>query len=51
MNNLETSYMGIPLKSPVILGACELTSKEDALKRAEQEGIPVESNQTAVVFG
>lgn len=38
MNNLETSYMGIPLKSPVILGACELTSKEDALKRAEQEG-------------
>ncbi len=39
MSNLETSYMGIPLKSPVILGACELTSKTDALKRAEDEGV------------
>ncbi len=39
MSNLETSYMGILLKSPVILGACELTSKTDVLKRAEQEGV------------
>lgn len=39
MSNLETTYMGIPIKSPVILGACELTSKEDALKKAEQEGV------------
>ena len=39
MRNLETSYMGILLKSPVILGACELTSKTDVLKRAEQEGV------------
>lgn len=39
MSNLETSYMGILLKSPVILGACELTSKTDVLKRAEQGGV------------
>ena len=39
MSNLETYYMGILLKSPVILGACELTSKTDVLKRAEQEGV------------
>lgn len=38
MKNLETSYMGIPLKSPVILGACELSSNIDTLKKAEQEG-------------
>lgn len=39
MINLETSYMGILLKSPLILGACELTAKTDVLKRAEQEGV------------
>lgn len=39
MSNLETSYMGILLKSPIILGACELTSKTDVIKRAEQEGV------------
>lgn len=38
MKKLETSYMGIPLKSPVILGACELSSQLDTLKQAEQEG-------------
>lgn len=39
MSNLETSYMGIHLKSPVIFGACELTSKTDVLKKAEQKGV------------
>lgn len=38
MKNLETSYMGIRLKSPVILGACDLSSQPDTLKKAEQEG-------------
>ena len=38
MNNLETSYMGIKLSSPVILGACELSSDLDMLKKAEEQG-------------
>src|SRR5690554_468031 len=38
MKKLETSYMGIPLRSPVILGACDLSSQLDTLKQAEQEG-------------
>ena len=39
MNSLETSYMGIPLKSPVILGASELSSHPDTLRRAEDAGV------------
>jgi predicted TIM-barrel enzyme len=39
MNNLETSYMGIPLRSPVILGASELSTNNDTLKRAEDAGV------------
>ncbi|OJV90383.1 MAG: dihydroorotate dehydrogenase [Bacteroidia bacterium 44-10] len=38
MKNLETSYMGIPLKNPVILGASELSSDIESLKKAEQAG-------------
>lgn len=38
MNNLETSYMGLRLSSPVILGASELTSHPDMLKKAEEQG-------------
>lgn len=38
MNNLETSYMGIKLNSPVILGASDLTSNPDLLKKAEEQG-------------
>ncbi|MBF6628433.1 MAG: dihydroorotate dehydrogenase-like protein [Proteiniphilum sp.] len=38
MNNLETSYMGLRLNSPVILGASELTSNPDMLKKAEEQG-------------
>jgi Dihydroorotate dehydrogenase len=39
MGNLKTTYMGIELSSPVILGASELSSKPDTLKKAEQEGV------------
>ena len=39
MKNLETSYMGIRLNSPVILGASELSAQPDTLKKAEQEGV------------
>lgn len=38
MKNLETSYMGLKLSSPVILGASELTSHPDMLKKAEEQG-------------
>ena len=38
MKNLETSYMGLTLSSPVILGASELTSHPDMLKKAEEQG-------------
>lgn len=38
MKNLETSYMGIQLKNPVILGASELSSEINSLKKAEQAG-------------
>lgn len=31
--------MGIPLRSPVILGASELSSHPDTLKRAEDAGV------------
>lgn len=39
MKNLETSYMGIPLRNPIILGASELSSEIDTLKKAEQAGV------------
>ena len=39
MSNLETSYMGIALRSPVILGASELSADIDTLKRAEDAGV------------
>lgn len=35
---METSYMGLRLSSPVILGASELTSHPDMLKKAEEQG-------------
>ncbi len=38
MKNLETSYMGLRLSSPIILGASELTSHPDMLKKAEEQG-------------
>jgi dihydroorotate dehydrogenase (fumarate) len=38
MANLTTTYMGIKLKSPVIAGACGLTSNFDMIKKIESSG-------------
>lgn len=38
MANLETTYMGIPLQSPIIVGACSLSNMIDRIKRAEDSG-------------
>lgn len=39
MNNLETSYLGIPLKNPLIAGSCGLTNSVSHLKVLESKGI------------
>lgn len=39
MAKLSTSYMGIPLKNPLILGACNLSSKPETIKQLEEAGI------------
>jgi len=39
MANLSTTYMGIKLKNPLILGASNLVQKPDIVKQAEEEGI------------
>jgi dihydroorotate dehydrogenase (fumarate) len=39
MANLATTYMGIPLKNPLILGACNLSSKPETVKKLEEAGI------------
>jgi len=44
MPDLRTSYMGIELKNPIILGACNLSEDVDTIKVLEDEGI------AAVVF-
>ena len=38
MADLTTSYMGIPLTSPVIVGACSISSRIDRVRLAEQAG-------------
>ena len=38
MANLTTNYMGIKLKNPVIVGACDLTSNMDKIKQIEAAG-------------
>jgi dihydroorotate dehydrogenase (fumarate) len=38
MNKLKTSYMGIELNNPIILGASNLVSDLDNLKKAEEQG-------------
>lgn len=38
MANLQTTYMGIALKNPVIAGASELTSHMDSIKKIEDSG-------------
>lgn len=39
MANLKTSYMGIPLKSPVVLGASNIVSDLKQIEKAEKAGI------------
>lgn len=39
MVNLSTSYMGIPLKNPLILGASNLVSKPEIIRQLEEAGI------------
>jgi dihydroorotate dehydrogenase (fumarate) len=38
MNKLKTKYMGIELNNPVIIGASNLVTDLDTLKRAEEQG-------------
>jgi dihydroorotate dehydrogenase (fumarate) len=38
MSNLQTRYMGITLANPIIVGACDLTSNVDSIKRIEEAG-------------
>jgi len=44
MPDLKTSYMGIELKNPLILGACNLSENTESARIIEQEGI------AAIVF-
>ena len=39
MANLSTTYMGIPLKNPLILGACNLSANPETIKKLEEAGI------------
>jgi dihydroorotate dehydrogenase len=38
MNKLKTMYMGIELNNPIILGASNLVTDPDNLKKAEEMG-------------
>jgi dihydroorotate dehydrogenase (fumarate) len=38
MISLKTKYMGLDLKNPVIVGANDLTTNPDNLKRIEDQG-------------
>lgn len=39
MADLSTTYMGIQLKNPLILGACNLVTKPEVIKQIEEAGI------------
>ena len=39
MATLTTKHMGVTLKNPLILGACNLSNNLDKLKEAEQAGV------------
>ncbi|HLN72922.1 MAG TPA: dihydroorotate dehydrogenase-like protein [Prolixibacteraceae bacterium] len=39
MADLSTTYMGIKLKNPLILGACNLVNKPEVIKELERAGI------------
>ncbi len=36
--NIETKFMGLNIKSPIVVGSCGLTSNVDTLKKIEQAG-------------
>ncbi|NQU21916.1 MAG: dihydroorotate dehydrogenase-like protein [Candidatus Nealsonbacteria bacterium] len=36
--NLSTSYLGLPLKNPLVIAACPLTQEPDTLRRLEDSG-------------
>jgi dihydroorotate dehydrogenase (fumarate) len=38
MANLKTKYMGLELKNPIIVGACNLVTNTDTLKKIEEKG-------------
>lgn len=38
MADLKSQYMGIPLKNPLVVGACSLTSNMDAIRKIEDKG-------------
>ncbi len=38
MGSLQTSYLGIPLANPLIVGACDLTADVDTIRRIEEAG-------------
>jgi len=38
MANLKTKYMGLELKNPIIIGACNLVTNTDSLKKMEEKG-------------
>jgi len=44
MANLNTKYLGLDIKNPLILGSCNLSNNIDNLKKAEDNGI------AAIVF-
>ena len=39
MADLSTTYMGVKLKNPLILGACNLVTKPETIKQTENAGI------------
>ena len=39
MKNLKTTYMGIELNSPIILGSCNMSDNTDDLMKAEDNGV------------
>ena len=39
MKNLKTTYMGIELENPIILGACNMSNKIEDLKKAQENGV------------
>jgi len=39
MANLQTTYMGIPLKNPIIAGASELTAHLESIQQIEASGV------------